>query len=57
MTGSHHQVGDMMTRAVVSVGREALFKDIVQHMDGGRISALPVLEGDGWPRRTPDGEP
>ncbi|WP_217550147.1 CBS domain-containing protein [Streptomyces sp. GbtcB6] len=47
MTSSPHQVGDVMTRAVVAVGREALFKDIVERMDGGRISALPVLEGDG----------
>jgi CBS domain-containing protein len=47
MTSSPYQVGDVMTRAVVAVGREAQFKDIVERMDGGRISALPVLEGDG----------
>ncbi|MFD7475276.1 pyridoxamine 5'-phosphate oxidase family protein [Streptomyces sp. NPDC059837] len=47
MTSSPHQVGDVMTRAVVAVGRETLFKDIVERIGRGRISALPVLEGDG----------
>ncbi|MFJ2720222.1 CBS domain-containing protein [Streptomyces sp. NPDC087437] len=47
MHGSPHQVGDVMTRAVVAVGRKALFKDIVERMDQWKVSALPVLEGDG----------
>ncbi|MGW3206065.1 CBS domain-containing protein [Streptomyces sp. NPDC001135] len=42
-----HRVGDVMTRAVVAVGRGALFKDIVDRMEQWRVSALPVLEGDG----------
>ncbi|MER6331464.1 CBS domain-containing protein [Streptomyces sp. NPDC001034] len=36
-----------MTRAVVAVGRTALFKDIVARMEQWNVSALPVLEGDG----------
>ncbi|MGW1162370.1 CBS domain-containing protein [Streptomyces sp. NPDC002513] len=47
MTGSPHRVGDVMTRAVVAVGRDALFKDIVGLMDRWKVSALPVLEGEG----------
>ncbi|MFE4412999.1 CBS domain-containing protein [Streptomyces sp. NPDC056821] len=47
MHGSPHRVGDVMTRAVVAVGRKALFKDIVERMDQWKVSALPVLEGDG----------
>ena len=41
------RVGDVMTRAVVAVGRTALFKDIVERMEQWKVSALPVLEGDG----------
>ncbi|MBL1086893.1 CBS domain-containing protein [Streptomyces actinomycinicus] len=36
-----------MTRAVVAVGRGALFKDIAERMVQWQVSALPVLEGDG----------
>ncbi|MEV7326474.1 CBS domain-containing protein [Streptomyces sp. NPDC093970] len=45
--GSPHRVDDVMTRAVVAVGRETLFKDIVERMEQFKVSALPVLEGDG----------
>ncbi|MFJ4007419.1 CBS domain-containing protein [Streptomyces sp. NPDC090023] len=47
MTGTPHQVSDVMTRAVVAVSRGTLFKDIVERMEQWRVSALPVLEGDG----------
>ncbi|AOR37595.1 hypothetical protein BFF78_38585 [Streptomyces fodineus] len=47
MGGGPHRVGDVMTRAVVAVGRETRFKDIVVRMEQWRVSALPVLEGDG----------
>ncbi|MET8945794.1 CBS domain-containing protein [Streptomyces sp. NPDC004542] len=47
MHSSPHRVSDVMTRAVVAVGREAPFKDIVERMDRWKVSALPVLEGDG----------
>ncbi|MEW2256570.1 CBS domain-containing protein [Streptomyces sp. NPDC047869] len=47
MAGSPYRVGDVMTRAVVAVGRKAPFKDIVERMEQWKVSALPVLEGDG----------
>ncbi|WP_369368449.1 CBS domain-containing protein [Streptomyces sp. CG4] len=47
MDRSPHRVSDVMTRAVVAVGRRALFKDVVERMAQWQVSALPVLEGDG----------
>ncbi|MEV6025772.1 CBS domain-containing protein [Streptomyces sp. NPDC052036] len=47
MTGSPHRVEDVMTRAVVAVGRDAPVKDIIGLMDRWKVSALPVLEGEG----------
>ncbi|MFE1443415.1 CBS domain-containing protein [Streptomyces sp. NPDC058739] len=47
MYGSPHLVSDVMTQTVVSVGREAPFKDIVAVMGQWRVSALPVVEGEG----------
>ncbi|WP_081236608.1 CBS domain-containing protein [Streptomyces viridosporus] len=44
MHGVPHIVRDVMTRSVVSVGRETPFKEIVRLMRGRRVSALPVLE-------------
>lgn len=45
--GNPHIVSDVMTHTVVSVGREAPFKTIVQLMGQWKVSALPVLEGEG----------
>ncbi|POX40321.1 CBS domain-containing protein [Streptomyces sp. Ru72] len=36
-----------MTHAVVAVGRDAPFKDVVKLMEQWKVSALPVLEGEG----------
>ncbi|GGT40350.1 CBS domain-containing protein [Streptomyces chromofuscus] len=47
MHGSPHIVSDVMTHTVVAVGRDAPFKDIVQLMQQWKVSALPVLEGEG----------
>ncbi|GAA1156341.1 CBS domain-containing protein [Streptomyces hebeiensis] len=47
MSRSPHRVRDVMTHRVVAVDRQAGFKEIVETMDGWRVSALPVLEGDG----------
>ncbi|MGW3248928.1 CBS domain-containing protein [Streptomyces sp. NPDC001070] len=47
MQGSPHNVSDVMTRAVVAVGRDASFKEIVTTMERWRVSAVPVLEGEG----------
>jgi len=42
-----HTVSDVMTRTVVAVGRDASFKEIVQTLGQWRVSAMPVLEGEG----------
>ncbi|MFI0813664.1 CBS domain-containing protein [Streptomyces echinatus] len=47
MYGSPHIVSDVMTQTVAAVGRRAPFKEIVQLMDAWRVSALPVIEGEG----------
>ncbi|MGW3466809.1 CBS domain-containing protein, partial [Streptomyces olivaceoviridis] len=47
MESNPHRVSDVMTRAVVAVSRKARFKDIVERMEEWKVSALPVLEGDG----------
>lgn len=40
-------VSDVMTHTVVAVGRAARFKEIVQTMEQWKVSALPVLAGEG----------
>ena len=47
MPGNPYIVSDVMTHAVVAVGRDATFKDIVKLMEQWKVSALPVLEGEG----------
>ncbi|MEU6854352.1 CBS domain-containing protein [Actinacidiphila alni] len=47
MTGSPHIVSDVMTHTVVSVGRDAPFKEIVRVMQQWSISAVPVVAGEG----------
>ncbi|GAA2675971.1 CBS domain-containing protein [Streptomyces aculeolatus] len=47
MDHSPYLVSDVMTQTVVAVGPEASFKEIVAAMRKWRVSALPVLEGDG----------
>jgi CBS domain-containing protein len=42
-----HIVSDVMTRTVVAVGRDAPFKEIVRTMEQWKVSAMPVLEGEG----------
>ncbi|WP_340375289.1 CBS domain-containing protein [Streptomyces sp. SS7] len=42
-----HVVSDVMTRAVVAVGVDTPFKDVVRLMERWRIGALPVLGGEG----------
>ncbi|KPC61824.1 CBS domain-containing protein [Streptomyces chattanoogensis] len=46
----HHTpytVSDVMTRTVVAIGQEARFKEIVETMEQWKVSALPVLAGEG----------
>ncbi|MFJ9566206.1 CBS domain-containing protein [Streptomyces fuscichromogenes] len=47
MHGSPHTVSDVMTHTAVAVGRDAPFKDVVALMDQWKVSAVPVLEGEG----------
>ncbi|MFF2124026.1 CBS domain-containing protein [Streptomyces olivochromogenes] len=47
MHGSPHIVSDVMTHSVAAVGRKANFKEIVRLMEQWKVSALPVLEGEG----------
>jgi CBS domain-containing protein len=47
MHGSPHIVSDVMTRTVAAVGHRAPFKEIVRTMRDRRVSALPVVEGEG----------
>ncbi|MDX3633425.1 CBS domain-containing protein [Streptomyces europaeiscabiei] len=47
MPETPHIVSDVMTQTVVAVGRNAQFKEIVRTMEQWRVSALPVLEGEG----------
>ncbi|MFD5406536.1 CBS domain-containing protein [Streptomyces griseorubiginosus] len=47
MHGSPHIVSDVMTRTVASLDRDAPFKEIVRLMQDRKVSALPVVEGEG----------
>ncbi|MFG2855767.1 CBS domain-containing protein [Streptomyces mirabilis] len=47
MHGNPHIVSDVMTQTVAAVGRKANFKEIVRLMEQWKVSALPVLEGEG----------
>ncbi|MCX4673002.1 CBS domain-containing protein [Streptomyces sp. NBC_01381] len=47
MPDSPHTVSDVMTHTVIAVGRDAPFKEIVELFDQWKVSALPVLEGEG----------
>ncbi|MGP4051280.1 CBS domain-containing protein [Streptomyces sp. 2A115] len=47
MPESPYTVSDVMTHTVVAVGRDASFKEIVELFDQWKVSALPVLAGEG----------
>ncbi|TQK49992.1 CBS domain protein [Streptomyces sp. SLBN-118] len=47
MPDSPHTVSDVMTHTAVAVGRRATYKEIVELMEQWKVSALPVLEGEG----------
>ncbi|MFD7467433.1 CBS domain-containing protein [Streptomyces tendae] len=47
MLNSPHTVSDVMTHTAVAVGPQAPFKEIIALMDQWKVSALPVLEGEG----------
>ncbi|MFG3344180.1 CBS domain-containing protein [Streptomyces sp. NPDC048018] len=47
MPASRYTVSDVMTHTAVAIGRDAPYKEIVALMDQWKVSALPVLEGEG----------
>ncbi|MFI8287540.1 CBS domain-containing protein [Streptomyces sp. NPDC085614] len=47
MTASPYTVSDVMTHTAVAIGRDAPYKEIVALMDEWKVSAVPVLEGEG----------
>ncbi|MET9725931.1 CBS domain-containing protein [Streptomyces zaomyceticus] len=47
MPASHYIVSDVMTHTAVAIGRDAPYKEIVALLDQWKVSALPVLEGEG----------
>ncbi|MFE0464572.1 CBS domain-containing protein [Kitasatospora sp. NPDC058965] len=47
MIGTPTTVEDVMTRAVVAVGRDADFREVADTLQRWRVSAVPVLTGDG----------
>ncbi|GAA3030844.1 CBS domain-containing protein [Streptomyces olivoverticillatus] len=47
MNDTQRTVSDVMTQTVVAVGRAALYKEIVKTLTEWKVSAVPVLEGEG----------
>ncbi len=47
MPASRYTVSDVMTHTAVAIGREASYKEIVELMNQWKVSAVPVLEGEG----------
>ncbi|MFF8633584.1 CBS domain-containing protein [Streptomyces pilosus] len=47
MHGTPHIVSDVMTHTVAAIGRGSFCKEIVRMMRDWKVSALPVLEGEG----------
>ncbi|MFH8618683.1 CBS domain-containing protein [Streptomyces sp. NPDC017979] len=47
MAASPHSVSDVMTHTAVAVGRHAGYKEVVELMAQWKISAVPVLAGEG----------
>ncbi|MEU9126910.1 CBS domain-containing protein [Kitasatospora sp. NPDC048540] len=47
MTPQWNSVGEVMTHAVVAVGRGATFREILDALRQWKVSAVPVLAGDG----------
>ncbi|MGW4163430.1 CBS domain-containing protein [Streptomyces sp. NPDC004788] len=47
MPATPRTVSDVMTHTAIAVGRDAAYREIVALMDQWKVSALPVLEGEG----------
>ncbi|MFF5488812.1 CBS domain-containing protein [Streptomyces virginiae] len=47
MPASQSTVSDLMTHTAIAIGREASYKEIVELLHEWKVSAVPVLEGEG----------
>ncbi|MFF7295514.1 CBS domain-containing protein [Streptomyces sp. NPDC008265] len=47
MPAARYTVSDVMTHTAIAIGREASYKEIVELMHEWKVSAVPVLEGEG----------
>ncbi|WP_046776739.1 CBS domain-containing protein [Streptomyces yangpuensis] len=47
MPASRYTVSDVMTHTAIAIGREASYKEIVELLHEWKVSAVPVLEGEG----------
>ncbi|MFJ3175344.1 CBS domain-containing protein [Streptomyces roseus] len=47
MPATQYTVSDVMSHTAIAIGREASYKEIVELMQQWKVSALPVLEGEG----------
>ncbi|WP_327134514.1 CBS domain-containing protein [Streptomyces sp. NBC_01343] len=47
MPAPRYTVSDVMTHTAIAIGREASYKEIVELMHQWKVSAVPVLEGEG----------
>jgi CBS domain-containing protein len=47
VTRQWNSVADVMTHAVVAVGRDATYREILNMLQEWKVSAVPVLTGDG----------
>lgn len=47
MPAFRYTVSDVMSHTAIAIGREASYKEIVELMHQWKVSALPVLEGEG----------
>jgi CBS domain-containing protein len=49
MTGRHSTVGEVMTRDVVTIGPDTVFKEIASTLSAHGIGAVPVVDARGTP--------
>ncbi|GAA1555294.1 CBS domain-containing protein [Streptomyces globosus] len=47
MPASRYTVSDVMTHTAIAIGREASYKEIAELMHQWKVSAVPVVEGEG----------
>ncbi|WP_329560485.1 CBS domain-containing protein [Kitasatospora sp. NBC_01266] len=47
MTRQWNTVGDVMTHPVIAAGRDTTYREILKMLQEWKVSAVPVLAGDG----------